>query len=77
MNMREVLRHLIDTSTVWSQNKLASRIGLTSQAMTNRMKPDRDMKVGFAVDVLEAMGYQLVVVPPESKLPQGSIVVER
>lgn len=76
MNMRDILRHLMNGSTTWTQNKVASRIGLSSQAMSNRMNA-KDVKAGFAVEVLETLGYQLVVVPPESKLPQGSIVVER
>lgn len=74
--MREIMKSLMERSDVWTQNKVASRIGLSSQAMSNRMNA-RDAKAGFAVEVLETMGYQLVVVPLETKLPAGSIVVER
>lgn len=48
MTMRDVLRHLIDSSEAWSQNRLAVHLGLSPQAMTNRMAPGRGVKADFA-----------------------------
>jgi len=76
MTTREVLRKVIDESAAWSQNRLAVEVGLTPQAMSNRMKPGRDMKAGFVARVLGVLGYQLVAVPKGVRLPAGSIVVD-
>lgn len=77
MDARQVLRQLIDGSASWSQNRLAAYIGLTSQAMGNRMSASRasSMRVAFVVDVLDALGYDLVAVPKGSRLPNGSMVI--
>ncbi|MBP3884056.1 MAG: Lrp/AsnC family transcriptional regulator [Olsenella sp.] len=75
MKIRDILRKLIDDSTVWSQNRIAPEVGLSPQAMTNRMKGDRNMKAEFAAQVLDVLGYQLVVVPKGNRLPKGSFVV--
>jgi hypothetical protein len=77
MNMRDVLRHLIDSSDAWSQNRLAAHLGLSSQAMANRMAPGRGVKADFAAEALDALGYDLVAVPKGSRLPAGSVRVGR
>lgn len=75
MQSNEALRTLVEKSAVWTQNKLAKRLGLTSQAMSQRMQ-SKDLKAGFITEVLSILGYQLVIVPAESRLPQGSIPID-
>ena len=71
----EVAKDLFDQSPTWSQNKVAARMGLSSQAMSNRMQA-KDIKVGFFAEVLDVLGYDLVVVPQScTRLPNGSMVV--
>ena len=77
MTIRDALKKLFNESPTWSQNKVGARLGLTNQAMSNRMVQSRRIAVDFVVACLEVMGYQLVIVPPEAKLPRGSIVIER
>lgn len=74
MESIEAVRGLLEQSPNWTQNKVASKLGLTSQAMSNRMNA-RDLKAGFLAEVLEVLGYELVVVPAESRLPKGSIPI--
>lgn len=74
MKSVEIARSLIEQSPVWSQNKLASKLGLSPQAMSNRMQAV-DLKASFLAEIVESLGYELVVVPQESKLPKGSIRV--
>lgn len=74
MKVLDTLRQLIQRSPNWSQNKIASKLGMSNAAMSNRMRRN-DQKVDFVVDVLDILGYDLVIVPKESNLPRGSYVV--
>lgn len=71
---RELVDKLLAESPNWTQNKVASRLKLSSQAMSNRMNA-KDLKAGFLAEILGVLGYELVVVPAESKLPNGSYVI--
>lgn len=77
MQPKELITHLIKQSPNWTQNKLGREIGLTSQAMYSRMKSSTGFRVDFLVESLNALGYDLVAVPKGSRLPNGSIRVER
>lgn len=68
-----VVRTLLAESRVWTQNRLAAEVGLTAQAMSNRMQRPGDLKCGFVADVLAVLGYDLVAVPRGSRLPNGSV----
>ena len=74
MKALDTLRQLIQRSPNWSQNKIASKLGISNAAMSNRMRRN-DQKVDFVADVLEILGYDLVIVPKESTLPRGSYVI--
>lgn len=75
MKASDALRKLIEDAPGWSQNKMAKAIGIGVQAMSDRMRA-KDQKTGFVAEVLDKLGYQLVIVPPQSTLPQGSIVID-
>lgn len=74
MNAKELVKELIDTSAGWTQNRMGKRLGLSQQTMSKRMNAN-DLKVGFVVQILDALNYRLVAVPPEADLPQGSKVL--
>lgn len=71
MNAQQLIDVLVKESPAWTQNRLGAKLGLTSQAMANRMSRS-DAKVSFLADALEALGYDLVAVPSGSRLPNGS-----
>lgn len=75
MNAKEIVTNLISNAPGWSQNKMAKALNLSSQAMSNRMNTN-DLKAGFVAEILDQLGYQLVVVPPQSTLPAGSFVID-
>lgn len=75
MRANEIVRELIEASSIWTQNGLAKRLGLSSQAMSNRMNAG-DMKVGFFAEAVEELGCQVVVLPPNVDIPRGAIVVD-
>lgn len=74
MKATDIIRHLLSESSGWSQNRLGAELGYTKQVMHDRMTT-KDAKAGFLADAVSLLGYKLVVVPPGSKLPVGSIEV--
>ena len=77
MDARSTIKAIVAQSPAWSLNRLGAHMGLSSSAMGNRMSPTRsDMRVGFVVAALDALGYDLVAVPKGSRLPNGSIVID-
>ena len=72
MNAKEVVRKLVEDSKLWSQNSLAKAMGLSSQAMSNRMNRG-DLKVGFFAKAVGVLGCTLVVLPPQADVPRGAI----
>ena len=75
MNAQEVVRKLVEDSKLWSQNSLAKAMGLSSQAMSNRMNRE-DLKVGFFAKAVGVLGCKLVVLPPQADVPRGAIVID-
>lgn len=77
MYSNELISYLIEQSPNWSQNKLGRELGLTPQAMYSRMKGGTGFRVNFLVESLNLLGYDLVAVPKGSRLPNGSIKIEK
>ncbi len=75
MEIKDMIRELIDQSPVWSQNKIGTQLGLSKSAMSQRLGAKR-VGIDFVVDVLNLLGYDLVAVPKGSNLPRGSVVVD-
>ena len=72
----EALDKLIEDSS-WSKARLAKSMGMLPQSMNNRMKNASSPKVSFVVEILDLLGYDLVIAPKGSNLPRGSVIVER
>lgn len=75
MDAREVLRRLTEESPVWSQNKVAAQLGISPQNMSNKMRCPATLKVDLVADYLSVLGYDLVAVPKQSRLPNGSVPI--
>lgn len=76
MDGRQAIRELIKDSPAWSQNRLAAEVGMSGQAMSNRMQRQGDLRCDFAARLLAVLGYDLVAVPRGSRLPNGSVRID-
>lgn len=76
MDSKTLLRTLIEASKPWTQNKVASKLGISSQAMSNRMNAKGSLRAEFVADVLGVLGYDLIAVPSGSRRPAGSIQLD-
>ena len=76
MSAKSIFQNLIKKSPNWSQNKVAKELNMTSQDLSQRMGLKSDLRTDLFVSLLNVLGYDLVVVPKGSRLPQGSIKVE-
>lgn len=75
MRTVEILRELIERSPNWTQNKIANKLGVSSQNMSNKMNTKGAPKADFVAKVLSVLGYRLVVIPDGTKLPAGAIEI--
>lgn len=75
MDISSAVKQVIK-DTGFSMQRIANVMGITQQSVSSFVNRSRSMKVDNAVKVLDAMAYDLVIVPRGSRLPKGSIVVE-
>ena len=59
MPLQEIIVGIMREQGV-TQNKLAERMGISRQAMSQMLK-GQDMKVSTAIDILSVLGYTLTV----------------
>lgn len=76
MDAKGVLQSLTEESPVWSQNKVAAEMGISSQNMSNKMRSSVPLRVDLVAGYLSVLGYDLVAVPRQSRLPNGSVVID-
>lgn len=74
MESHELLNKLISESPTLTQNKLGAAMGFIPQTMSKRMNAKR-LGIDFVARALGLLGYDLVAVPKQTRLPKGSIVV--
>ncbi len=72
MSLKETLKSLIKQSG-HTQMSVAEQIGITHPSLNNRIS--RDIRVSNLVQILDVIGYRLVIVPKAKKV-QGAIEVE-
>lgn len=76
MNMQEAIGMLIEQSS-WTKARLARHFGVTNAAIADRLRPKKtDLKVSTAQQMLDPLGYDIVVVPKGSRLPSGAILID-
>lgn len=75
-DMSKVLKKLSDES-ILKQSELAELLGYRKQDMNSLLtgRKSKDVTAGKAIQVADALGYQLVLVPKGKKLPEGSEVI--
>lgn len=74
-NINSEIRSLIESSPL-NQTDVGRSVGMSAQSMNNLLARN-DAKVSTVIDVLETLGYQLVIVPKGKRLPDSSVVVRK
>lgn len=59
----------------YKQNMMAKELGITTASVANALY-GRTMKTDTVIKYLKPLGYGLAVVPVDSHLPDGSILLE-
>jgi hypothetical protein len=76
MNVNKKLKDLIAESPR-TQSGIGNSLGFPNpQVFSRRLIDDSTPKVDFVAAVLNELGYDLVIVPKDARLPNGSIVVD-
>ena len=79
MKINEIVAKVIETTLTqggkkYTQKMIADKLGIKPQHISDRLK-NENMKVNTAIEMLEMMGYDLMVVPRESS--RETYVVEK
>lgn len=74
MNVNDLLIDLIDKSNL-TKADLARALGVTPQAVSNALFKPRNTRVNNLAEMLDVLGYQLVVTNKGAKLPVGAEVI--
>ena len=77
MNSRDLIRVIMEQQGV-SNAALARQLGLTSAALWDRLntKKNKSLSVANVSEMLEPLGYRLVIIPAGSQPPEGSFPVD-
>lgn len=76
MRASEFVRRAVVESGTWSLARLARTVGVTPQAFNSAMNRDADMKAGRLAELADVLGWELVVVPKGSRLPNGAVRID-
>lgn len=74
MNVIEVLKGIMTESGL-NQNKLAKRLNISQQGISDKFKKD-DIGVKKLLDILRVMDYKLVIMPNDKRTPEGGYEVD-
>ena len=76
MEIKAIIKTLMNQDGL-KNAALAERLGLTAQAMWDRLNNKKHKSIGVdtAVDILKAMDYKLVVMPRGARMPEGAVEV--
>lgn len=74
MNATDILRKLVSESSMRPAD-VARALHVTPQAIDNKLNKGGDPRVSSVVDILDLLGYELVVTVKGAKLPSGAEVV--
>jgi len=75
MNIIQAIEQLINSSANWNKNRLAKHLNLVPQSLNSRFRPNSSMQVSSAIEMLDPLGYDLVIIPKGSNTPRGSILI--
>lgn len=74
MKVIDAIKSVMERKGV-TQAALCSRLGVKQQTMSMRMTQE-NVSIGKANEMLRAMDYKIVIMPRESRIPEGGYEVE-
>ena len=74
MNATVALREIMKIQSV-GVNKLADRLGIKQNVMSMRLKHD-NISINKLSEMLRLLDYKIILVPRETRLPEGGFEVE-
>ncbi len=74
MNVSEALRTIMNKKGI-TQSAIADKVGVSQPAIASVLAVGNP-QTRVLVSILKALGYQLVAVPADAKLPEGSFSLE-
>lgn len=77
MRGREVLKKVME-DIGWSNAELAKRLGVSNATIWERLnnKNVKDIPVSLLSGMLRVMGYKVIVVPNDTRMPKGGYEIE-
>lgn len=73
MKFSTAIHSIIKGDDKWNLTRLADSLGMKRQAISNRINRSESVRLSNAIEMSEALGYSVVLVPDTVKiLPQGS-----
>lgn len=74
MNAGEAVKE-VAARTGFTMARIAALLGVTPQMVNGYVNRSKSMRASNMAAMCDAMGYDVVLVPRGSRLPQGSVVV--
>lgn len=77
MRGREVLKKVME-DVQWSNAELAKRLGVSNATIWERLnnKNVKDIPVSLLSGMLRVMGYKVVVIPNNARIPAGGYEID-
>ena len=75
MKSKEVVKEIMAKFNV-SQTKLAERMGVKSRQVVGMRLTQNDISIKKLYEMLRVLDYKIVIVPRETRLPDGCYEVE-
>lgn len=73
MSIENIINNIIKESS-WTKARIARLLGKTPQSINDRLstKKKKALGVNTAMEMLDLLGYEMLVVPKGTRLPQGA-----
>lgn len=77
MRGREVIKKVME-DVKWSNAELAKRLGVSNATVWERLnnKNVKDIPVSLLSGMLRVMGYKVIVVPNNTRIPNGGYEID-
>ena len=72
----EMILHLLEERSM-SQRALAKKTGYSPQTVNNQLCKSKSMRLDSFASMLDALGYELKIVPKEERRPELTLDIER
>lgn len=74
MNVVNAIDAIFQDST-WNKSRVAKELGISPQRLNGRLREGKSPKTNNVIEILNIIGFNLVIVPKGSRLPSGSYVL--